>query len=95
MEYKCHHCGEKLSGYDCYEYRGVYACDKHFDIVIDDRDRERAHLIEEEDNKRSRLKGFDLTSDDAIGRANRKIFKKDIEICAKESPRLRAYEGRE
>ena len=49
--YKCRKCNAKLRANEAYEYRGAFACEKHFDEVIEMRDFERNQIIKEEHNK--------------------------------------------
>ena len=95
LEYQCSKCKKELDDSTAYEYRGVIACGDCFDAVTAIRDAERQEIIEEEGAKTEPLKGLDLSPDTPIGRANREIHKSRIEICSKESPRLKKYEGRE
>ena len=89
--YKCSGCGKKIPDSNCYEYRGVYSCETCHNKVVEQRDFERQQIIEEERHKTDRFKGLDL-SDSSIGKANREILKKDIEIAKKESKRINDYE---
>lgn len=76
-----------------YSYRDIYACEEHFDEAIKIRDQQRNQIIEEEHNKTKVFYGLDIT-DSTIGKANRQLLSKHIEIASKESVRLREYEGR-
>lgn len=89
----CQKCKIKLNDYEAYEYRGVFACEDHFDEVIEMRDYERKQIISEEENKTKAFKGLDLT-DGVIGKANKKLLKAKLEVASKESARLINYEGR-
>lgn len=89
--YKCRKCNAKLRANEVYEYRGAFACEKHFDEVIEMRDFERNQIIKEEHNKTKAFKGLDLT-DSTIGKANKALLKPRIEIANKESSRLKNYE---
>lgn len=91
--YRCRKCKAPLDDHEAYEYRGSFACEAHFDEVIEMRDFERSQIIREEENKTKVFKGLDLT-DSAIGKANKKLLKTRIEIAGKESQRLKNYEGR-
>ena len=92
--YTCSGCGVKLSSWgNTYEYRGSYSCESCFEKVQQQREEERENIIQEERHKTDRFKGLDM-SDSIIGKANREILKKDIEVASKESKRLRDYEGR-
>lgn len=42
----CAICGEELPDSECYEYRGVYSCAKHFDELQQKRDYQRQQVIE-------------------------------------------------
>ena len=55
------------------------------------RNLERSEIIKEESNKTNFAKGLDF-GDNPIGKANRKLLKKHIEISKKESRRLKNYE---
>ncbi|MCG9708255.1 hypothetical protein L1D46_05505 [Pseudoalteromonas sp. Isolate3] len=89
--YTCQKCKAKLKANEAYEYRGAFACAEHFDEVIEMRDFERNQIAEEEHNKTKVFEGLDLT-DSSIGKANRKLLKRHIEIAGKESQRLKTYE---
>ncbi|HEY7864803.1 MAG TPA: hypothetical protein VIC51_02230 [Psychromonas sp.] len=91
--YTCLKCKAKLRANEAYEYRGAFACEAHFDEVIEMRDFERNQIIKEEHDKTQAFKGLDL-SDSAIGRANKQLLKQKIEIAGNESQRLKNYEGR-
>ncbi|WP_417623082.1 hypothetical protein [Parasphingorhabdus sp.] len=89
--YTCRKCKAKLKANEAYEYRGAFSCEDHFDEVIEMRDFERNEIIQEEHNKTKVFEGLDLT-DSAIGNANKKLLKPNIEIASKESQRLKNYE---
>ncbi len=91
---QCSKCKSDISSYDAYEYRGAISCEKCFDDVCAARDYERAQIIEEESRKTEVFKGLDLDPSSIIGKANREILSKQLEIAAKESGRMLAYEGR-
>lgn len=91
--YACRKCQAKLRANEAYEYRGAFACEAHFDEVIEMRDFERNQIIKEEHNKTQAFKGLDL-SDSAIGKANKQLLKQKIEIAGNESQRLKNYEDR-
>ncbi len=91
--YTCKKCKAKLRASEAYEYRGAFACETHFDEVIEMRDFERRQIIKEEHNKTQAFKGLDL-SDSAIGKANKQLLKQKIEIVGNESQRLKNYEDR-
>lgn len=91
--YTCKKCKAKLRANEAYEYRGAFACEEHFDEVIEMRDFERNQIIKEEQNKTKAFKGLDL-SDSAVGKANKKLLKPRIEIASKESQLLKNYEAR-
>ena len=88
---KCSKCNKALDEYSAYEYRGAFACEEHFEDVVEARDTQRRDIINEEDNKTKVFKGLDLT-DSAIGKENRKLLSRHIEIASKESAKLRDYE---
>lgn len=90
---KCKKCGIQLDDYTAYEYRGAISCADCFDEVIEDRDRERSEVMNEEHNKTKVFKGLDLT-DSPTGQANKKLLKGRIEVASKESLKLKNYEGR-
>lgn len=89
--YTCIKCKEKLSANEAYEYRGTFACEAHFDEVIEMRDYQRNQIINEEHNKTKVFAGLDMT-DSIIGKANKKLLKPSIEIASRESARLNDYE---
>jgi len=91
MTYICRKCKKQLESHETYEYRGAFSCAEHFDEVIEMRDFERNEIIQEEHNKTKVFEGLDLT-DSAIGNANKKLLKPNIEIASKESQRLKNYE---
>ena len=90
-EYTCSQCRKGLDGSEAYEYRGAFSCDDCFDEMTHERDRQRQAIIKEESAKTDKFKGLDF-SDSAIGKANQKLFKAELEIASQESPRLKAYE---
>lgn len=90
----CIICKKRLEDSEAYEYRGMISCAEHFDQMTEKRDFERQEIIEEEKAKTEKFRGLDL-SDSVIGKANKKILKRDIEIAKKESLRIKKYEGRE
>ncbi len=90
-EYQCSKCGEELEAMDAYEYRGAVSCAKCFDEVIKHRDWQRNEIIAEESAKTEVFRGLDMT-DSVIGKANRQLLKRKIEIAGKESERLKQYE---
>ena len=89
----CPICGKEEEYGQMYEYRGAIACVDCIDQARDKRDNERSEIIAEEKHKTDRFNGLDL-SDSSIGKSNKKILKRDIEIAKKESGRIRNYEGR-
>lgn len=92
-KYTCSKCHEEIDDTEAYEYRGAVACVECFDSVIESRDFQRQEIITEESAKTDKFKGLDL-SDSVIGKANRKLLKRSIEIASKESGRLKEYENR-
>ena len=90
---KCKKCNCELDDQEAYEYRGVFSCDEHFDEVIEMRNRERNEIMKAEDNKTKKLKGLDF-GDNAIGRENKRLMSRHLEIASKESQQLRDYEVR-
>ncbi|WPJ21805.1 LIM and senescent cell antigen-like-containing domain protein [Pseudoalteromonas phage vB_Pun_Y3] len=91
--YTCQKCKAKLRANEAYEYRGVFACEPHFDEVVEMRDFERNQIIKEEHNKTKVFKGLDL-SDSTIGKANQRLLNRFVKAARKESQRLKNYEGR-
>jgi hypothetical protein len=89
---KCSKCKKVLDEIDAYEYRGAYSCEEHFDEVIELRDYQRSEIINEESRKLAPLKDMDIDPQNPIGRANREILNRQIEIAAKESGRIKQYE---
>lgn len=89
--YKCRVCKKQLDDSEAYEYRGVYSCEEHFDEVCELREFERQEIIKEEKLKTDKFKGLDL-SNSQIGKANKELLKRDLEIAKKESNRLKRYE---
>jgi hypothetical protein len=92
-DYKCSVCKKILSGWETYVYRGMFSCEEHFDEMVDKRDYQRSEIIKEESAKTEPLRGLDF-GDNVVGRANRELLKGELEVCSKESGRLREYEGR-
>lgn len=90
--YVCVKCGAKLEDHEAYEYRYVVACEDHIDEVIEDRDRERNEIMQEEERKLAPLKGLDISGDNVIGKANRELMARHIEVSSKESQRLHNHE---
>lgn len=90
-KYKCAICKQYFDGYETYEYRGAFACEKHFDEMTKDRDRQRQEIIEEESAKTEVFRGLDM-GDSKIGKHNRELLKRHREVARNESPRLRRYE---
>lgn len=89
----CPLCGREEEYGQMYEYRGALACSDCIEEAREKRDAERAEIIAEQKHKTDRFKGLDL-SDSQIGKANKEILKKDIEVAKKEGLRIRQYEGR-
>lgn len=90
--HKCSVCKEELSDSEAYEYRGAFACEKHFDSAIEKRDFERQEVMAEVNHAvRSQADGewanggYKTMKTDASGRPITKI---------KEPARLKNYEGR-
>lgn len=92
--YRCSVCHKTLDSSEAYEYRGAYSCEDHFDAVIEARDFQRKELMLAEESKLIPLSGLDLHIDNPIGRANRDLMKRHIEIASKESLQMKIYEGR-
>lgn len=90
---KCSICKIELDESTAYEYRGAIACAEHHGQMIERRDFERNEIIREESAKTEVFKGLDL-GDSSVGKANREILSRQIEIAGKESAKLRKYEGR-
>lgn len=90
--YTCKGCKKEISESETYEYRGVFSCEDCHESVINDRNYERNQIIQEEDNKAKRYKHLDIDPNSIIGKANREIFAKELEISSKESQRLFNYE---
>lgn len=56
--HKCAICHEELSDSECYEHRGVYACQKHHEEVIRKREAQREEVMKQTDHSvRSQLDG--------------------------------------
>jgi len=91
--YQCAICKELLDEAQTYEYRGAFACDVHFDELMEVRDDERERIIAQESSKTEPLRGLDL-SDSVIGKANKKLLSTRLEMCRVESNQLKRYEGR-
>lgn len=91
---KCDICNKEIDYSESYEYRGAISCDECFDVMTESRDKQRQSIIDDYERKSKRFKGFDIDPDSIIGKANREIFKKDIEIYSKETKALKDYERR-
>ena len=89
---RCSICGEEFEDSELYEYRGVIACHPHFEELQNKRNFERQQIIAEEKHKTEKFRGLDL-SDSTIGKVNKSILKKEIEISKKESLRIKTYES--
>lgn len=83
MKEKCCVCKKYFDLGEMYEYRGMVACEEHFDKAQEMADFKRSEIIAENHRRTDRFKGLDL-SDSAIGKANREILKGDIEIAKKQ-----------
>jgi recombinational DNA repair protein (RecF pathway) len=92
MKDKCAICGKYFELDDLYEYRGVIACEKHFDELCEKRDYQRTEIMEELNHKTKPFRGLDMADDSTLGKANREILKKEIDIAKKESLRVKNYE---
>lgn len=93
--YTCVICGGEFSAGDTYEYRGMYSCGEHFDEMQEKRDFQRQEIIAEEKAKTDCFRGMDLDPGSPVGRANREVLSKQMDIASQESGRLKDYEGRE
>lgn len=91
--YQCQKCKKVLNGSDTYEYRGALSCLEHSQEVMELREFKRQEIIEEENNKTKKFIGITL-DDSSIGKANKEIMKSSLQIAAKESGRIKDYEGR-
>lgn len=90
---KCRKCKKDLTDpCQVYEYRGAISCWDCFEEVIASRERERREIIAEEDAKDWSFNEFDLDPNSAVGRENRKIFKRQMEIARKTLLRRKLYE---
>lgn len=89
----CGACKAELEENETYEYRGAFACAECFDEVIEKRDFQRNEIIAEEAAKTEKFRGLDF-GNNQIGKANREMLAPQLEIAAKESVRLKDYEGR-
>ena len=92
MKDKCAICEKMFDLSELYEYRGVIACEEHFDELQEKRDYQRAEIIEDNKHRTEPFRGIDTASDSTIGKANREILKKQIDIAKKEPERLKNYE---
>lgn len=57
-----------------------------------EREAKRQEVIEIENHKTKPFQGLDMSSDSVLGKANRAILHREIEIAKKESPITRQYE---
>lgn len=56
--HRCAICHEELTDSECYEYRGAYACQKHFEEMTQKRDEQREKVMElTEKSVRSQMDG--------------------------------------
>ncbi len=94
----CSLCKKSFSNYDpdekhqMYEYRGALGCSKCIDEVRKRRDFDRAEVMEIENHKTKAFRGLDMADDSLLGKANRKLLGKQIDIAKKESPITKRYE---
>ncbi len=91
--YQCIVCKKSLSPNDAYEYRGVFACEEHFDEACSLRDKQRNKVIAIESKKTKPLHGLDF-GDNPIGKENKKILSHKLKQVRQESPELIDYEKR-
>lgn len=89
----CSVCGIEIDDIQTYEYRGALSCTDCFEECQTKRDIQRQEIIAEESAKTECFRGLDM-NDSVIGKANKEILSKQIEIAGKESGRLKDYEGR-
>lgn len=89
---KCAVCKEEFYEGEMYEYRGMLSCEKDHEAMIKKRDFERAEVIAENQHQTKPFRGLDMANDSVIGKANRQILKKEIDIAKKETYRTRQYE---
>jgi hypothetical protein len=89
---RCSYCRKELEDVDTYEYRGVYSCSEHFDLVQENRETQRLEIIREESSKTEAFKELDISSGTTIGKANRKLLRSKLEVASKETARLKEYE---
>lgn len=75
-----------------YEYRGFLNCDACFDELQAKVDNRRQEVIEEQNHKTAVFKGLDM-SNSTIGKSNREILERNIEIAKKPSKRVNDYEN--
>lgn len=90
-KYQCRICKKELDASEAYEYRGAISCEEHFEEAEEQRNFERAEVIEENEHKTAPVKGLSL-GNNPIGKINREILKPQIEIAKKESMRTELYE---
>lgn len=91
--YICSICKIELDATTAYEYRGRISCYEHFYEAEQRVNLDRQDIINEERSKTEVFRGLDL-SDSIIGKANKKLLKRQREIASKESYRIKLYEKR-
>lgn len=91
MKYSCRICKKELEESEAYEYRGAVACEQHFEQAQNDRNWERAEVIEDNRLRTDKFKGLSF-GDSVVGRANKEILKGAIEVAKKEPMRTTVYE---
>jgi len=92
MKDKCAICRQMFDLSELYEYRGVIACEKHFDELQEKRNYQRAEIIEDNEHRTAPFKGIDTASNTTLGKANKELLSKQIDIAKKEPARLKNYE---
>jgi len=92
--FKCSKCHKELDSSETYEYRGAFSCEEHFDEVQKSRDFERQEVMEETNaSVLSQRNGEFISNRSKYHLGN--VASDGLPIIkVKESPRLRAYEGR-
>lgn len=91
----CSVCGKERPVGEFYEYRGAIACEKCFEECKENREKDRQEVIEINRHKTECFKGIDTSNNTTLGKANRELLKKQIDIAKKEDGITKRYEGRD
>lgn len=85
MTDECQVCKEEFPTSKMYEYRGFLFCEKHFSEGEKKVDYKRQQIQEINEHQTRVFKGLNMEKDNAIGKANNEILKRQVDIAKKES----------